>query len=81
MDVAMVREVLMWCAVINIGLLLFSFVVLAAGRDFVYGIHSKLFPMSREAFTVSIYGFLGVYKILIFVFNVVPYVALSLVGG
>ena len=42
--------------------------------------HSRWFPMPRQTFNVVIYSFLGVYKIAVFVFNLVPYVALLSVG-
>jgi len=36
--------------------------------------------MPRETFNVVIESFLGVYKIAVFVFNLVPYVTLLIVG-
>ena len=42
--------------------------------------HSKLFPISREAFDLTIYGFIGLYKIVFVTFNLVPYLALQIVG-
>ena len=41
---------------------------------------SRWFPISREAYDVAIYAFLGVFKIVFIVFNLVPYLALSIVG-
>jgi hypothetical protein len=35
---------------------------------------------SREAFDVAIYGFLGLFKIVFIFFNLVPYLALLIVG-
>jgi hypothetical protein len=35
------------------------------------------FPMQRETFNVVLYSFLGAYKIIIFVFNIVPWVVLA----
>ena len=71
-------EFLMWSCIINIGILIFSFVLLSCLKDFVYKIHSKLFPMSEETFNVVIYSFFGVYKIVFIVFNLVPYIALEI---
>jgi hypothetical protein len=62
------------------GLLIFSFLFLAIAGDFVYRIHSKWFPMPRETFNVALYSFLGMYKILIFVFNLMPWAALAIIG-
>jgi len=35
----------------------------------------------REAFNIITYSYLGVYKILIIVFSLVPYLALSIMAG
>ena len=50
-----------------------------AAPDFIYNAHGQLFHLPREAFDVVLYAFLGLYKIFILVFNLVPYVALRIV--
>ena len=49
--------------------------------DWMYGIHSRLFSVSRETFNTAVYGFLGFYKVHIMVFNVTPYIVLLIVGN
>lgn len=80
MDITTVRAFFMWCTIMNGGLLILSSLILVFASDFVYRIHSKWFPMPRETFNVVIYSFLGLFKIVILVFNVVPYVALLIIG-
>ncbi len=80
MDVETLRAFFMWCTIINVVLLSISFVFCAFTGDFVYRMHGKWFPMPKETFTVVLYSFLGVYKIFVFMFNVVPYLALLIVG-
>jgi hypothetical protein len=80
MTISMMRDVFMWCSVINIGLLLFSFLFICLGQEWVYGIHSKWFKISKEQFYAIMYGTLAFYKICIFLFNIVPYIALCIVG-
>jgi len=80
MDIITVREFFMWCTIINAALLLFSFLICAFAGDWIYGVHSKFFPISREAFNVAIYSFLGLFKVLFIVFNLVPYIALVIIG-
>jgi len=72
----------MWCTILNVAFLVLSFLVVAFGfgSDFVYRMHSKWFPMPRETFNVVIYSFIGVYKIFVFVFNIVPWIALTIIG-
>jgi hypothetical protein len=80
MDMITVRAFFMWCTIINGALLVLSFLICAFGGDWVYRMHSKLFPISREAFNVAIYSFIGLYKIFFWVFNLVPYIALAILG-
>jgi hypothetical protein len=81
MDIATLRTFFGWCTVINVGMMILSFALLIPLSDFVYRVHSRLFPMSREAFNIIIYSYLGIYKILVIVFCLVPYVALSIMAG
>ncbi|MEZ4484753.1 MAG: hypothetical protein R2864_09180 [Syntrophotaleaceae bacterium] len=80
MTIDILRGFLAWCTVINLILYFFSFVVCALAGDWVYRLHTAWFPMSREAFNLAVYGFMGLYKLLIIVFNVVPYIALVISG-
>ena len=79
MNIEMLTDFFMWCTIINIGLMLPSSVMLILLGDFVYRIHTKWFPMPRETFNVVLYSFLGFYKVLIFVFNIVPWLALLII--
>ncbi|MHC4288828.1 MAG: DUF6868 family protein [Planctomycetota bacterium] len=80
MTVYEVREMLGWCTVINIALMIFSFVLICALRSFVYKMHTKWFPMSEQVFNAIVYSYLGLYKICIIVFNIIPWIALSIMG-
>jgi hypothetical protein len=80
MDIQTLTTFFMWCTIINGGILILwtAFSVLAP--DLVYRTQSKWFPIPRETFNVVFYGFLGLFKIFLLVFNVVPYVALLIIG-
>ena len=80
MEIQTLTTFFMWCTILNGGLLILSSLILLFAGDFVYGIHGKWFPMPRETFNVVIYAFLGLFKIFVLVFNVVPYVALLIIG-
>lgn len=79
MEFQALKELLKWCTIINVSLLLISSLMLMLAADFVYGVHGQLFHMTKESFDVVIYSLLGGYKILILVFNLVPYVALQII--
>ena len=80
MDVQTLTTFFMWCTIINAGLLIFWALMCFAALDFVHRMHSKWFPMPRETFNVVMYSLLGFYKIIVIVFNIVPYVALQIIG-
>jgi len=80
MDIQTLTTFFMWCTILNFALLSLSSLICVCAGDWVYRIHSKWFCISRETFNVAIYSFLGLYKVLVFVFNLIPYVALLIVG-
>ncbi len=80
MDIQTLTTFFMWCTIINGALLVLWTTVWILAPDLVYRTQSKLFPIPRETFNVVMYSFLGLFKIFFLTFNVVPYVALLIVG-
>jgi hypothetical protein len=80
MTVDIFRDVLAWCSAINIGLLLFWLLWLVLAHDFVYRVHGKFLKLSVERFDEIHYAGMAFFKICIFVFNIVPYLSLRIVG-
>jgi len=80
MDLQILTRFFMWCTIINGTLLGFWGIMCTLAPDLVYRTQSKWFPIPRETFNVVIYSFLGLFKIVFLVFNVVPYVALLIIG-
>lgn len=70
----------MWCTIINGALLVLWTTMCMLAPGLVYRTQSKWFSIPRETFNVVIYFFLGLFKVVFLVFNVVPYVALLIVG-
>ncbi len=81
MEIQSLTEFFKWCTVINGALLVIFYLILTLGQNWVYRMHSRLFPMKRETFTVVIYSFLGFYKIIFIAFNLIPYIALEIMKG
>lgn len=71
-------QVLLWSSVINLAILLVWFAVFTLGRDFVFRNHARWFRLNAEQFDTLHYCGMGIYKLLILVFNVVPLLALWL---
>jgi hypothetical protein len=79
MTLELVRHLLAWCAIINLGILLWWFLFFTLAHEWVYRFHGKWFNLSKEQFDTIQYGGMAVYKIGIILFNLVPYVALRIV--
>jgi len=80
MTFEMLRNFLAWCTLINMGMALVYFLILTLGHDWVYRMHGKWFKMSVEQFDAIHYRSLLTFKIGIFLFNLVPYIALHIIG-
>jgi len=80
MNIQKLTAFFMWCTIINLCLLVLALMISIIGLDLVTSFHADLFQISREAVNVVYYSFLGLYKIFWLVFNVVPYIALLIIG-
>jgi hypothetical protein len=73
-----IKEVLLWCAGINYGVLLVWFGVFVYAHDWMYRLHTRWFKLSAETFDALHYAGLSIYKIGIILLNLVPLIALYL---
>ena len=80
MDLVTLRAFFMWCTIINGGFMILTSLVLTFAGNLIYRVHSRWFKMPREAFNIVIYSFIGLYKIFLMVFCLVPYVVLIILG-
>lgn len=80
MSLAQLQEFLLWCTLINMGLLLFWFLMFSLARNWVYRLHSRWFKLSPESFDRIHYSAMVFFKISVILFNLIPYVALHLVA-
>ncbi len=69
---------LLWCLLLNYGILLLWFLVFCLGHDWMLQLHGRWFRLSHERFDAIHYASMSMYKIGILLFNLVPYVALRL---
>lgn len=76
MNLVTLQTFLGWNLVIHFGLLLLVFVLLTLTRSWVMNIHQKLFKLPREQLLGIYIQFIAVYKILITVFVLVPYLVI-----
>ena len=80
MTLEIVRNALGWCTIINMGLLMWWFLFLVFAHDWVYKVHTKWFKMSVEQFNALHYGGMMFFKLFILATQLVPYLALRIVG-
>ena len=80
MDIQTLTKFFMWCTILNVGLLTLSSIMCVCFADFSYQMNNRFFSISREAFNVVLVGFIGIFKLVVIVFSVVPYIALLIVG-
>ena len=62
-----------WCSGINVIALLVASLMLVLMRNFVAGIHGKMFGVSKEQISLVYVHYLANYKIAIIVLNSGPY--------
>ena len=79
MTIEQLTAVLGWCTLINVGVLLLATLALILMKDFTVRVHAGLFGLSRAVLETQYFQYLAQYKILITVFNLVPYIALRLI--
>jgi hypothetical protein len=80
MNIEIIRDFLLWCTIINYGILLVWFVFFAFGHDWIERLHGKWFRLSGEQFDAIHYSGMAIFKIGIILFNLVPLIVLWDVG-
>jgi hypothetical protein len=79
MTIEILSAVLGWATIINISILTLWFFLLMFAHDWLYQLHSKWFKLPAENFDTIHYAGMAFYKISIFLFNLVPFLALHIV--
>lgn len=80
MSIETAKHFLLWCLVVNYGVLLCWFLVFRLGHAWMFRLHRRWFRLSEEHFDAIHYGAMAVYKIGVLLFNLAPYAALIIVG-
>jgi uncharacterized protein DUF6868 len=78
MNIETVRRVLLWCTIINYGILLVWFLLFMLAHNWMYQFHGRWFQLSVEQFDMLHYAGMSVYKLGIILLNLVPYIALRI---
>ena len=79
MNIQTYKRFFLWCTIINVALLLLSTLICIYAPDWLYSIHGSWFSIPRETLDIIMYSYLGLFKIFIYIFNVVPFLALLII--
>ena len=80
MTLSQLTELLGWAAVINVTFLIVATFLLASLKQFVAGIHSRMFGIPEADLALVYFNYLANYKMLVTIFVLVPYIALKIMG-
>jgi hypothetical protein len=80
MDTPTLTAFFMWCTIINGAILMLFGLLCLLVPDWLYCMQQRWFPIPQDVYNIIIYCFLGSFKILYIVFNLVPYIALLIAG-
>lgn len=78
MDMQTLQQVLGWSTLIHLGILLWWFAWFVLARDTLYRLHGRWFRLGEAQFDAIHCGGMGLYKLAILLFNLVPYLALRI---
>ena len=78
MNLEQLTDFFKWMTIINVCLYILSSILIIALKGIVGKMHGKLFGIEADTVATISYGYLGMYKVLVIVFNIVPYVSLLL---
>jgi hypothetical protein len=78
MHIELLRDTLAWSAALNMGILLWWFLVMALAHDWVYRWHNRFIKISVEQFNAIHYAGMTFFKLCLFTFFIVPYLALRI---
>ena len=69
-----------WCTVINFVILIVAALGIVAMRRSIGSIHASMFKLEQDVLSKAYFRYLANYKILVIVFNLVPYLALRIIS-
>ena len=80
MSIEVVRSALLWCTFLNYALLLVWVLLYTLPHNWLYRLWAKWFRLTLEQFDAINFAGIVLYKAGILLLNLVPFVALRIVG-
>ncbi|MCG6938460.1 MAG: hypothetical protein LJE83_09870 [Gammaproteobacteria bacterium] len=79
MNIQILQEFFLWCMLLNTGIYALTAVAVLFMCDFICSIHKKMFGFDEATVLKVMQKYMANYKLLITVFNFVPWVALLVI--
>ena len=76
MNTQQLSDFFLYSTLFNYAILIFWFVALCCAKDFVRKIHTQWFNINADQFDAIHYQLMGQYKLLIFIFNLSPWLVM-----
>jgi hypothetical protein len=80
MSIEVLRALLGWCTLINFAVLLVWFLAFLTCSKQILALHRHWVDIDESTMKMVNYGLMGLFKLLILMFNLGPYLALRLAG-
>lgn len=80
MNIESLTSFFMWCTIINGSLFILWVTLSALAPNLIYRMQTAIFPLPRETYNVVIYSAIAFFKLVLIFFNIVPYIALLIIG-
>ena len=74
-------KILIRCFFLGIVILLYWGGIIIFAGDFVFSVHSVIFPISSQQFYAINYAGMAFTKVCVFLFFLLPYIAIKLIRG
>ena len=78
MTLVQLTELFRLMTLINVGILIVTVILCLLLKNLIYRLHGALFNLTEPQIAAVLYNFLGQFKLLVVIFNLVPYIALVL---
>lgn len=79
MNIEILRNFFMWCTIINFGILMVWWLSFLLIHDWMQRLHGRWFHFPKEHFDAIHYAGMAFFKLAIFIFNLVPFIALCII--
>ena len=79
MDIEKLQEFFFWCMLVNLGIYALTAILILIFHNTVLKIQKKMFRLDEETVSKAVYRYLANYKLMITVFNFVPWIAILII--